>query len=108
MDTPVLTPERIRIAVSSGVFTGGWREYPCLEEVDGAASGYLNYFSDTQQRLVGGILSWINVIPNGVEGNLHPYKLIPILKHNDIILEDSKDAIYMENAWVGIEVVATV
>lgn len=47
MDTPVLTPERIRIAVSSGVFTGGWREYPCLEEVDGAASGYLNYFSDT-------------------------------------------------------------
>jgi hypothetical protein len=35
-DTPVLTPERVRKAISSGFFEGGGKKYPC--EVRGSRS----------------------------------------------------------------------
>ena len=46
-DTPILPPERVRIAVSTGVFVGGGREYPCQQDVDEATSLFLNRFADT-------------------------------------------------------------
>ncbi len=102
-DTPVLPPERVRIAVSSGTFTGGGKEYPCQEEVNEATSVFLNRFADTYQRLAGGALSWDNIILTGGGSALLHHKLIPILKHNNIILADSKDSLHLANVRGGLK-----
>jgi hypothetical protein len=102
-DTPVLPPKRVRVAVESVVFTGDGREYPCQEEVDEATSVFLNCFADTYQRLAGGALSWDNIILTGGGSALLHHKLIPILKHNNIILADSKDTLHMANVRGGLK-----
>jgi hypothetical protein len=102
-DTSVLPPERVRIAVSSGVFTGGGREYPCQEDIDEATSVFLNRFADTYQRLAGGALSWDNIILTGGGSALLHHQLIPILKHNNIILADSKDSLHLANMRGGLK-----
>ncbi len=102
-DTSVLPPERVRIAVSSGVFTGGGREYPCQEDIDEATSVFLNRFADTYQRLAGGALSWDNIILTGGGSALLHHQLIPILKHNNIILADSKDSLHLANVRGGLK-----
>jgi len=102
-ETPVLPPERVRMAVGSGIFTGGGREYPCQQEVDEATSVFLNRFADTYQRLAGGALSWDNIILTGGGSALLHHKLIPILKHNNIILADCKDSLHMANVRGGLK-----
>jgi hypothetical protein len=49
-DRPVLPPDRVRKAISSGVFEGGGRKYPCEQDVEEAISLFLNWFPDTYQR----------------------------------------------------------
>ena len=102
-NTPVLPPERVRMAVSTGVFTGGGREYPCQQDVDEATSMFLNRFSDTYQRLAGGALSWDNIILTGGGSALLHHKLIPILKHNSIFLADSKGSLHLANVRGGLK-----
>lgn len=102
-DTPVLPPKRLRIAVSSGVFSGGGREYPCQEDVDEATNVFLNRFADTYQRLAGGALSWDNIILTGGGSALLHHKLIPILNHNNIILADSKESLHLANVRGGLK-----
>jgi hypothetical protein len=58
-DTQVLPPDRVRKAISTGVFVGGGQKYSCDQDVDEATSLFLNRFADTYQRLAGGALSWV-------------------------------------------------
>lgn len=102
-NTPILPPERVRYAVSTGVFIGGGREYPCQEDVDEATSMFLNRFADTYQRLAGGALSWDNIILTGGGSALLHHKLVPILKHNNVILADMKESLHLANVRGGLK-----
>jgi hypothetical protein len=102
-DTPVLPPERVRKAIATGVFEGGGRKYPCQQDVEEATSLFLNRFADTYQRLAGGALSWDNIILTGGGSTLLHHKLIPILKHNNIILADSKESLHLANVRGGLK-----
>ena len=77
--------------------------YPCQDAVDEATSVFLNRFADTYQRLAGGALSWDNIILTGGGSALLHNKLIPILKHNSIILADSKESLHMANVRGGLK-----
>jgi hypothetical protein len=102
-DTPVLPPDRVRKAIASGVFIGGGRKYPCKQDVDEATSLFLNRFADTYQRLAGGALSWDNIILTGGGSALLHQRLIPILKHNSVILADSKESLHLANVRGGLK-----
>jgi len=102
-DTPVLPPDRVRIAVSRGVFIGGGNEYPCQDNVDEATSVFLNRFADTYQRLAGGALAWDNIILTGGGSALLHHKLVPILKHNNVILADTKESLHLANVRGGLK-----
>ena len=64
---------------------------------------FLNRFADTYQRLAGGALSWDNIILTGGGSALLHHKLIPILKHNNIILANSKDSLHLANVRGGLK-----
>ena len=68
----------------------------------------MNRFADTYQRLAGGALSWDNIILTGGGSALLHQKLISILKHNNIILADSKENLHLANVRGGIEVMSDV
>lgn len=53
-ETPVLPPERLRKAITNGVYEGGGQKYPCENEVKEATNLLLNRIADTYQRLAGG------------------------------------------------------
>ena len=102
-DTPMLSPNRVRKAISTGVFVGGGRKYPCEQDVDEATSLFLNRFADTYQRLTGGALSWDNIILTGGGSALLHHKLVPILKHNNVILADTKESLHLANVRGGLK-----
>jgi hypothetical protein len=102
-DSPVLPPDRVRKAITTGVFDGGGCKYQCSQDVDEATSLFLNRFADTYQRLAGGALSWDNIILTGGGTALLHHKLLPILKHNNVILADSKDSLHLANVRGGLK-----
>jgi len=102
-DTPVLPPERVRKAITSGFFEGGGQKYPCEQDVGEATSLFLNRFADTYQRLAGGALAWDSIILTGGGSALLHQKLNPILKHNNIFLADSKDCLHLANVRGGLK-----
>jgi len=102
-DAPVLPPDRVRKALITGTFEGGGKKYPCKQEVEEATSLFLNSFSDTYQRLTGGALSWDNIILTGGGSALIHQKLIPILKHNNVILAESKENLHLANVRGGLK-----
>ena len=102
-DTPVLPPNRVREALITGVFEGGGKKYPCEQEVEEATSQMLNRIADTYQRIVGGALSWDNIILTGGGSALLHQKLIPILKHSNVVLADKKDSLHLANVRGGLK-----
>lgn len=102
-DTPVLPPDRVRKAISISVFEGGGQKYLCEQDVEEATSLFLNRFSDTYQRLAGGALSWDNIILTGGGSALLHHRLIPILKHNNVILADTKKNLHLANVRGGLK-----
>ena len=102
-DTPVLPPERVRRAIATGVFEGGGRKFPCEDDVEEATSLFLNRFADTYQRLAGGALAWDNIILTGGGSALLHHKLVPILKHNNVILADAKESLHLANVRGGLK-----
>ena len=102
-DTPVLPPDRVRKAISTGVFEGGGQKYPCEQDVAESTSLFLNRFLDTYQRVSGGALSWDNIILTGGGSALLHNKLVPILKHNNVILADSKESLHLANVRGGLK-----
>jgi len=102
-DTPVLPPDRVRKAIATGVFEGGGRKHPCEQDVEEATSLFLNRFSDTYQRLAGGALSWDSIILTGGGSALLHHKLVPTLKHNNVILADIKESLHLANVRGGLK-----
>ena len=102
-DTPVLPPAKVRQAIVNGFFEGGGRKYPCKEEVEEATSLFLNRFADTYQHIAGGALGWDNIILTGGGSALLYHKLVPILRHDNLILADSIDSLHLANVRGGLK-----
>jgi len=102
-DTSVLPPERIRIAIKTGVFVGGGRKYPCEQDVEEATSLFLNRFADTYQWLAGGALLWDTIILTGGGSAMLYQKLKSLLKHDNVMLADSIDSLHLANVRGGMK-----
>jgi len=102
-DIPVLPPARVRRAIATGVFEGGGKKYPCGEYVDEATSLFLNKFADTYQRIAGGALAWDTIILTGGGSALLRSKLLPILKHENVMLADQLDSLHLANVRGGLK-----
>jgi len=102
-DIPVLPPERVRKAIATDVFEGGGKKYPCGEYVDEATSLFLNRFADTYQRIAGGALAWDTIILTGGGSALLHKKLLPILKHENVVLADQIDNLHLANVRGGLK-----
>lgn len=102
-DTSVLPPDRVRKAISTGVFEGGGRKYPCENDVYEATSLFLNRFADTYQRLAGGALSWDTIILTGGGSALLCQKIKPMLKHDNVMLADTIDTLHLANVRGGLK-----
>jgi hypothetical protein len=102
-DTPVLAPERVRRAITTGVFEGGGRRYPCDKEVKEATNMLLNRIADTYEHLAGGALSWDAIILTGGGSGLLYKRLLPILNHERVVLADNLDNIHLANVRGGLK-----
>ena len=102
-DTPVVPLDRVRKAIASGVFEGGGKKYSCDREVEEATSVMLNRVGDTYQRIAGGALGWDCIILTGGGSGLLYNRLLPILKHENIILADNIETIHMANVRGGLK-----
>jgi len=101
--TPVLPPDRVRKAISTGVFVGGGRKHPCEQDVDEATSLFLNRFADIYQRLAGGALAWDTIILTGGGSALLYQKIKPLLQHNNVMLADTMDTLHLANVRGGLK-----
>jgi hypothetical protein len=101
--TPVLPPERLRKAISTGVYEGGGRKYPCEKEVKEATNLLLNRFADTYQRVAGGALGWDAIILTGGGSALLYQRLLPILNHAKVILADEIEHLHLANVRGGLK-----
>jgi hypothetical protein len=102
-DTPVLPPDRVRKAIATGIFNGDGQKFPCEQDVEEATSLFLNRFADTYQRLARGALTWDNIILTGGGSALLHQRLIPILKHNRVILAEAKESLHLANVRGGLK-----
>jgi len=102
-DVPVLPPDRVQRAIVTGVFESGGKKYPCGEYVDEATSLFLNRFADTYQSIAGGALVWGTIILTGGGNALIRQKLLPILKHENVILADQQDSLHFDNVRGGLK-----
>ena len=90
-------------AIATGVFEGGGKKYPCGEYVNEATSLFLNRFADTYQRIAGGALAWDTIILTVGGSALLQQKLLPILKHENVVLADQLDSLHLANVRGGFK-----
>jgi hypothetical protein len=102
-DTPIMPPERLRRAISSGAYDGGGRKYAFENEVKEATSLLLNRLADTYQRLAGGALSWDSIILTGGGRALLYNRLLPILNHARVILADQIESLHLAKVRGGMK-----
>ncbi len=98
-----LPPDRVRKAISSGVFHGGGRDYPCEDEVREATSALLNRIADTYQNVAGGPLPWDSIVLTGGGSAMLYNRLVPLLEHSSIILADTAGSIHLANVRGGLK-----
>jgi len=94
----LLPPDRIRSAITTGVFEGGGRKDPCENEAKEATSLLPNRIADTYQRIAGGALSWDAIILTGGGSALLYQRLLFILNHKCVILADDMASAPCERA----------
>jgi hypothetical protein len=102
-DTPTLPPDRVRDAISTGVFIGGGRTYDCENEAREATSVLLNRIADTYQNVAGGALPWDTLILTGGGSAMLYDRLLPILEHECVILADRAESIHLANVRGGLK-----
>ncbi len=102
-DTPVLPPDRVRHAISSGVFVGGGRTYDCENEAAEATSVLLNRIAETYQHVAGGSLPWDSIILTGGGSAMLYDRLLPLLAHDHVILADEAESIHLANVRGGLK-----
>ena len=93
----------MRRAIATCVFEGGGKKFPCSEYVEEATSLFLNRFADTYQRIAGGALVWDTIILTGGGSALLRQKLLPILKHENVLLADQLDSLHLANVRGGLK-----
>lgn len=102
-DTSVIPPSRIRKAIATGVFEGGGRKYPCMNEVTEATNVLLNRVADTYQKIAGGAFAWDAIILTGGGSGLLYKRLLPVLEHERVILADDLESIHLANVRGGMK-----
>lgn len=102
-DVASLPPDRVRDALRTGKFIGGGKSYPCEEESREATSVLLNRIADTFQNVAGGPLPWDNIILTGGGSAILYDRLVPVLKHQRILLADEPISIHMANVRGGLK-----
>ena len=102
-NTPVLSVERVRKAISNGYFEGGGKRYPCENEAREATNVLLNRIADTYQRIAGGALGWDAIILTGGGCGLLYKRLLPILYHQHVLLADDLEHLHLANVRGGLK-----
>jgi hypothetical protein len=102
-DVSSLPPDRIRDALRNGHFIGGGRDYPCDTEAREATSTLLNRIADTYQNVAGGPLPWDSIILTGGGSAILYDRLVPILRHERVMLADEPESIHMANVRGGLK-----
>ena len=102
-DTPVLPPDRVRLAIATGIFEGGGKRYPCEKESQEATNLLLNRIADTYQRIAGGALGWDAIILTGGGSALLYKRLLPVLKHANVVLADDLESMHLANVRGGLK-----
>jgi len=102
-DTPTLPPDRVRSAITYGMFVGGGREYDCENEAREATSVLLNRIAETYQHIAGGALPWDTIILTGGGSAMLYDRLLPLLGHDHIILADDAESIHLANVRGGLK-----
>jgi hypothetical protein len=99
----VLPPDRVREALRTGTFYGGGRTYDCQDEANEAINVLLNRLATSYQKIAGGALAWDSIILTGGGcGLLYDY-LLPILRHDHVILADTPEDIHFANVRGGMK-----
>lgn len=68
-----------------------------------ATNLFLNQFTDTYQRLAGGALAWDTIILTGGGSALLYNKIKLLLKHDNLMLADTMDALHHANVLGGVK-----
>ena len=63
----------------------------------------LNRIADTYQNVAGGPLPWDSIILTGGGSAMLYDRLLPILRHEHIMLADEEDSIHMANVRGGLK-----
>ncbi len=102
-DTATLPPERVRQAIASGIFVGGGRSYDCEHEAAEATSILLNRIANTYQVIAGGALPWDSLVLTGGGSAILYDRLLPLLKHDHVLMAEEPASIHMANARGGLK-----
>jgi hypothetical protein len=102
-DTPTLPPDRVRYAITTGVFVGGGRSYSCENEARESTSVLLNRIADTYQNVAGGALPWDTIILTGGGSAMLFDRLLPLLEHDHVILAEDAETIHLANVRGGLK-----
>ena len=102
-DVATLPPDRLREALRTGRFVGGGKTYKCDTEAREATSVLLNRIADTYQNVAGGPLPWDSIILTGGGSAILYDRLVPILKHQRVLLADDASSIHMANVRGGLK-----
>ena len=100
---PVLPPDWVQKALSTGVFESCGKKYPCEQEVEEATSLMLKRVADTYQWIAGGALSWDIIIFTGGGSALLYQRLLSIINHENIVLADKLEDIHFANVSGGLK-----
>lgn len=94
-------PERIRQALRTGFFVGAGDSKPCEEEAKAATSVFLNQIIELYQQQAGGASRWDCIILTGGGIGAVYERLLPLLKHGNVVLADQLETIHMANVRGG-------
>ncbi len=95
--------EKKKLGIAIGVFEGGGRKYLYEQEVEETTSLMLNRIVDTYQRIAGGALGWDTIILTSGGSALLYQRLLPILIHENVVLADDMETIYLANVRGGLK-----
>lgn len=68
-----------------------------------ATSVFPNRFADTYQRIADGVLAWDTIILTGGGSALLRQKLLPILKHENVLMADQLASLHLANMRGGFK-----
>lgn len=100
----VIPADRVRKAISTGVYEGGGRTYPCATEAREAANLLVNRIRDLYYEQAGGPQMWDNIVLTG-GGSAMLYERLcnEVLAHDRVIPAESPEAMHLANVRGGMK-----